>query len=593
MSGDARTGQGAAPDMAPARAVAVLDGVAKRFAGTRGGAAAALQNIDLQIRPGRVTGLVGPDGAGKTTLLRLIAGLLLPDAGRIEVMGHDTVRAPEAARQSLGYMPQRFGLYEDLTVAENLQLHADLHDLPAAERAPVFARLLDFTGLAPFTGRLAGRLSGGMKQKLGLACVLIRRPALLLLDEPTVGVDPVSRRDLWRMVQTLLAEGTAIVWATGYLDEAERCAEVVLLDEGRLLYAGPPADLAGQVAGRSFRLSGIAGDRRAVQARAARLPGVQDALILGAELRLVLHPGAVPPDPAAVGARGARLEPAAPRLEDAFVGLLSARRGDEAPARLQTRATDLPADRPAIEVRGLSRRFGAFLATDDVSFQVGRGEIFGLLGPNGAGKSTTFRMLCGLLPPSAGTALVAGVDLGRSAAEGRAHLGYVAQKFSLYGNLTGRQNMAFFGGAYGLSGRRLQQAMARAVDGLRLQHYLRRNVAELPLGIKQRLALACAILHGPSILFLDEPTSGVDPLTRREFWRHINDLAAAGVTVLVTTHFLDEAEYCDRVALMQAGRLIALGPQAELKAAQAGPELPDPTLEDAFIAYVRAGGPGP
>jgi len=562
-------------------------GLVKRFA-SRSGTVTALDGVDVAIRPGRVTGLVGPDGAGKTTLIRLMAGLLAPDAGTVTVDGHDTLRAPEAARGVLGYMPQRFGLYEDLSVSENLALHADLHDVPQDARPDTFARLLDFTGLAPFTGRLAGKLSGGMKQKLGLACALISKPKVLLLDEPSVGVDPLSRRDLWAMVQGLVDDGIAAMWSTSYLDEAERCAEVLLLDQGRLLYGGPPAAFTKQVAGRTWVVRDIAGDRRRVQGRANALPQVTDALIQGPAVRLVLSADGTPPSPADLGAASARLVTDPPRLEDAFVALLSERREAVPVARVTAEAGHGLSAGPVIEVRDLTKRFGDFTATDRVSFDVARGEVFGLLGPNGAGKSTTFRMLCGLLPPSGGTARVTGIDLGHAAAKARARLGYVAQKFSLYGNLTGRQNIAFFGGVYGLGGRKLRAATARVTEGLHLAEYLDHTVADLPLGIKQRLALACAVLHGPAILFLDEPTSGVDPLTRREFWRHINGLAETGVTVMVTTHFLDEAEYCDRVALMYQGRLIALGSPEELKAAQRTATMPEPTLEDAFIALVEA-----
>ncbi|SOD93606.1 ATP-binding cassette domain-containing protein [Caenispirillum bisanense] len=559
----------------------VLRGVVKRF-----GRTAVVDGLDLAVAPGGVTAVVGPDGAGKTTLLRLMAGLLAPDAGTVTVCGHDTIAEPEAARADLGYMPQRFGLYQDLSVAENLALHADLQGLPPADRPVVFERLLAFTGLAPFTGRLAGKLSGGMKQKLGLACVLIRKPRVLLLDEPTVGVDPVSRRDLWAMVQALRDDGTAVVWSTSYLDEAERCETVVVLDGGRVRFAGPPADLTAQVAGRTHVVEGLSGDRRRIQRRANALPAVVDALIQGPAVRLVLAEGAAPPAAEALGDSAAQVVPVPPRLEDAFVALLAPARPAVPGVRLDVRVGKGAAD--AIAVHDLTRRFGDFVAADRVTFSVPRGEVFGLLGPNGAGKSTTFRMLCGLLPASGGTARVAGFDLGRAAPAARARIGYVAQKFSLYEALTGRQNLAFFGGVYGLGRRALAEAVARVAGGLHLDAALDATVADMPLGIKQRLAVACAVLHGPEILFLDEPTSGVDPLTRREFWRHINGLAEDGVTVMVTTHFLDEAEYCDRVALMDAGRVIALGPPEDLKAAHRTAEVPEPTLEDAFIAAIAA-----
>ncbi|HTH16786.1 MAG TPA: ABC transporter ATP-binding protein, partial [Magnetospirillum sp.] len=318
-----------------------LDDVGKSFGGT-----AAVAGITASILPGRVTGLVGADGAGKTTLLRLMAGLLTPERGSVAVEG------------SLGYMPQRFGLYEDLTVAENLALYADLRGLPPAEQSSTFARLLAFSDLVGFERRLAGKLSGGMKQKLGLACALVATPSLLLLDEPSVGVDPVSRRGLWRMVHQLAEQGAGVVWSTAYLDEAERCHSVLLLDQGRLIYEGPPGALTNRVAGRSFAVRGCA-DRRAVQAAARTLPGIADALIQGAAVRLVMAEGATPPTPDQLGAPEATVEPVAPRFEDAFVALLDRRSGP--PPSLPTHARR-HGDGAVVEAADLTRRFGDFTA---------------------------------------------------------------------------------------------------------------------------------------------------------------------------------------------------------------------------------------
>ncbi|MCR6632756.1 MAG: ATP-binding cassette domain-containing protein [Magnetospirillum sp.] len=545
-----------------------LDDVVKSF-----GAVSAVAGITASIEPGRVTGLVGADGAGKTTLLRLMAGLLKPDAGRV------------AAVAEMGYMPQRFGLYEDLTVAENLSLYADLRGLAPADRAGAFARLLAFSGLGGFEARLAGKLSGGMKQKLGLACALVATPRLLLLDEPSVGVDPVSRRELWRMVHQLAGEGVGVVWSTAYLDEAERCHGVLLLDQGRLVYGGPPKALTERVAGRSFAVRG-GHDRRAVQAAARRLPGIADALIQGAAVRLVTAAGAAPPSSADLGAPEAVVEPVAPRFEDAFIALLDRNAGPP-PVLPDIVHHPRPRAGAVVEAAGLVRRFGDFTAVDHVGFTVAPGEIFGLLGPNGAGKSTTFRMLCGLMEPTSGTARVAGIDLATAAPEAKQRLGYMSQKFSLYPDLSVRQNLDFFAGVYGLAGRRRREVSAAMLEVFGLAPLADTDAGQLPLGFKQRLALAAAILHGPDILFLDEPTSGVDPLVRREFWGHINAMAADGVAVLVTTHFLDEAEYCDRIGIVYKGRLIALGSPDEIKAGQATPERPDPTLEDAFVALVE------
>ncbi len=559
-----------------------IEGVSRRF-----GDAVALDRLDAAIAGGRITGLVGPDGAGKTTLLRLIAGLLRPDAGRLEVLGHDSVAASERIHRRLGYMPQQFGLYEDLTVQENLDLYAELRNLAPADRRATFARLLDFTDLGPFTERLAGRLSGGMKQKLGLACALVSRPELLLLDEPSVGVDPMSRRELWSMVETLKAEGVAVLWSTAYLDEAEKCDAVLLLDRGRLLFEGRPDGLTGEVRGRVVKVE-VEGDRRPLLARALERPDVVDGVVQGRALRLVLADRDDAADRVAAWARSndATLRAAEPRFEDAFVARLGGGVRGRSPLAGE-RARRGAENAPVIEAEGLTKRFGDFTAAADMTFAIPPGEIFGLLGPNGAGKSTTFKMLCGLLRPSAGEGRVAGIDLRRAAAEARSRLGYMAQSFSLYGDLSTRQNLAFFAGVYGLRGRRRRARLDLVIATFELERHLATTARDLPLGFKQRLALACAVMHEPRVLFLDEPTSGVDPLTRREFWSHINALVEQGVAVLVTTHFMDEAEYCDRIALIFRGRTIATGSPDELKRRAVTDAVADPSLEDAFIRLVE------
>jgi ABC-2 type transport system ATP-binding protein len=550
----------------------------------------ALTDVVASVRAGMITGLVGPDGAGKTTLIRLMAGLLASSAGSIEVNGLDPVGDAAQLREFIGYMPQKFGLYEDLSVQENLELHADLRGVVGPERQAAFQRLLAFADLDRFAGRLAGKLSGGMKQKLGLACALLGRPRLLLLDEPGVGVDPMSRRELWRMVHELVGQGMTVVWSTAYLDEAELCREVLLLNEGRLLFAGKPADLTDRVRGRCVQVRGLQGSRRQLLARTLRRPEVLDGVIQGHSLRLVLRPTSPPPDlPQLEAGDTAKLVPVQPRFEDAFIDVLGGGPGgDSALAqRVHPIAGD---DRPAVEAVELTKRFGNFTATDRISFAVRRGEIFGLLGPNGAGKSTTFRMMCGLLTPTSGTAHVAGIDLKRSPSRARQRLGYMAQKFSLYTSLTVAQNLNFFSGVYGLRGARQEQVVAAMIEVFKLGPFLQTTPDTLPLGFKQRLALACAVMHEPDILFLDEPTSGVDPVTRREFWTHINGLVEKGVTIMVTTHFMDEAEYCDRIALVFRGQIIAAGTPDHLKELAAGPDQPDPSMEDAFIALVRRHG---
>jgi len=581
----------AATPPAPTRPAARVSALVKSFGATR-----ALDGITATLPEGQILGLVGPDGAGKTTLIRLFAGLMSPTSGTVEVLGRTPQAEGGATQAETGYMPQRFGLYEDLSVLDNLNLYANLRALDAAERAQRFAELLRFTDLSPFTERLAGQLSGGMKQKLGLACALLGAPRLLLLDEPGVGVDPLSRRELWRMVSELVARGVTVLWSTAYLEEAERCAYIWLLDGGRLLYDGPPRDLTGRVRGRVFRRPVRPGEARQIAEQELVQDAVLDAVIQGASVRLVAKPqresAFEPPQYQAVE----------PRLEDAYVELLGGPRKGESllargwPVQAPPAASgEVPpgtagARDPAVLVRAvdLTRRFGDFLAADHVGFEVRAGEIYGLLGPNGAGKSTTFRMLCGLLKPTAGDASVAGVNLLHAASRARARLGYMAQKFSLYGDLSVGQNLDYFADIYGLSRAAKRERVPAMIEMFELAPHLASNAALLPLGFKQRLALACATLHAPAVLFLDEPTSGVDPLMRREFWHHINALTTRGVAVVVTTHFMEEAEYCDRIGLIWRGRKVAEGTPDELKARVRSTRQPEPTLEDAFIALIEA-----
>ncbi len=554
-----------------------IEAVSKRFSGQP---QPAIDGLSVEFDAGRVNGLVGPDGAGKTTLIRLMAGLLVPSSGSVRVAGLDPVAEATELRAAVAYMPQRFGLYEDLSVMENLALYADIRGVRGAERRRRFDELLAFTQLAHFTDRLAGRLSGGMKQKLGLACALVKVPKLLLLDEPSVGVDPISRRELWRMAAELVGQGIAVIWSTAYLDEAEKCDQVLLLNAGRALFAGPPAQLTAELAGRSFLVHGLGAARRAVLEHALDHPAVIDGFVQGASLRLVLGPRAQPPTVEELRApAGARVVPAPPRFEDAFIAHLDQRVHPHT-AYAERQAIGAVGT-VTVSARGLTKRFGDFTAAEDISFMIHGGEIFGLLGPNGAGKSTTFKMLCGLLKPSRGTASVSGFDLLTAASQARARIGYMAQKFSLYGDLSVRQNLDFFAGIYGLR-RRRGPLIDRVVDAFGLAPYLNADAGGLPLGFKQRLALACATMHDPAVLFLDEPTSGVDPLTRREFWSHINALVGRGVTVVVTTHFMDEAEYCDRIGLVYRGRIVAEGPPERLKA-DAGVG----SLEEAFISLVE------
>ncbi|EKT61765.1 ATP-binding cassette domain-containing protein [Providencia burhodogranariea] len=561
-----------------------LDGVEKTFLGLD---SPAVERLTTEIRGGSVTGLVGPDGAGKTTLMRMLAGLLKPDSGTIRLMGLDPIKDSVQVHANLGYMPQKFGLYEDLTVQENLNLYADLRGVVGKERQQTNQQLLTFTDLTNFTGRLAGKLSGGMKQKLGLACTLIGKPKVLLLDEPGVGVDPIARRELWQMVHTLADEGMLILWSTSYLDEAEQCKEVLLLNQGKLLYSGEPQSLTQKMSGRSFLLEVPAANKRALLQDALVLPETTDGVIQGRYLRLILKPNASQ-ESLLQGLKltDAKLIDAEPRFEDAFIDLLGG--GPSHRSELAAIMPQIPANpnETVIEARNLTKKFGDFSATDTVNFQVKRGEIFGLLGPNGAGKSTTFKMMCGLMKPTDGQALVLGMDLKTSSDKARQHLGYMAQKFSLYGNLKVGQNLKFFSGIYGLHGKHQATKISEMVGAFNFTPIINQITDSLPLGFKQRLALACSLMHEPDILFLDEPTSGVDPLTRREFWLHINGMVDRGVTVMVTTHFMDEAEYCDRIGLVYHGKIIAAGTPDSLKQQVATEKNPNPSMEDSFIELI-------
>src|SRR6266542_440479 len=576
--------------------------IRKTFRRESGEEVTALDGVSLEVAHGSLTALVGPDGAGKTTLIRLATGLMTADSGELTVLGIDVSAEPQQVQDRIGYMPQKFGLYEDLSVQENLDLYADLHGVSFKERSERYPRLMEMTALGPFTSRLAGRLSGGMKQKLGLACTLVRAPDLLILDEPTVGVDPLSRRELWQIIfQLVNDQRLTVLLSTSYLDEAERCGHVVVLHEGGVLAQGRPSDISRLAEGRTYLVEPPAGQKTGgFQARLLDNPAILDAVPEGGRVRFVINNGIRGIDDAATNdspLAGATVSPAPPRFEDGFMILLrqstdKAKRGQGdnersvAPRLPVSLSANFPRGESAVQVRDLVRRFGTFTAVDHVNFEVRRGEIFGLLGPNGAGKTTTFRMLCGLLPASGGTLRVAGMDLRRARASARQRIGYVAQKFSLYSQLSVNENLAFFASAYGLRGGRKQDRIRWALQQFELAPLAHLPSGQLPGGYKQRLSMAAALLHEPEILFLDEPTSGADPLARREFWQRIVALAEQGVTVIVTTHFMGEAEYCDRIAIMDAGRVLAQGTPAEIRQ-RARLEGGEPSMEDAFIAIVE------
>ena len=488
----------------------------------------ALDNLSLNIEKGKITGLIGADGAGKTTLLRTIIGLLIPDKGEISTLGFNPVTQKEELTPLIGYMPQKFGLYEDLTVIENLTLYADLKNVPHE-----FEKMLEFTKLAPFQDRLAGALSGGMKQKLGLACTLLGNPEFLLLDEPSVGVDPISRKDLMQMVREMINPETTVLWSTAYLDEAHSFDTAVVIDRGRVIYEGKPHDLA----------------------------------------------------------------PTPQEFENKVIDLMGGYKQENSKiAENYTLLKDI--QDCTVEADNLEKKYGNFYAVKNNSFCIQKGEIFGLLGPNGAGKSTSFKMMCGLAKPTNGTARIMGIDITKDPEKARSNLGYMAQKFSLYGSLTVRENLEFFASAYGIKFKNRASRVKEIIEVFGLKDYADQKSEELPLGLKQRLSMACALIHNPPVLFLDEPTSGVDVLTRRDFWNHITSLARKGVTILVTTHFMDEAEYCDRISLFYHGETIALGTPEELKrkALELNPspkpaptsgEGELPTMEETFITLLK------
>lgn len=580
----------------------------KSFPDGRGGTTAALAGVSLEVPRGLMVALVGPDGGGKTTLIRLIMGLMPSNSGNIRVLGHDIVQHPRAAESDVGYMPQKFGLYDDLTVQENLNLYADLHGVSAADRKTRFPELFTMTNLGNFTRRLAGRLSGGMKQKLGLACALVRSPRLLVLDEPTVGVDPVSRQELWVILQNLVkTQSLTLLISTPYLEEAEFCQHALVMYRGKTLMEGSPQQVANRAKGRTFRLATPPQTKpRQLVATLLTSPAVAGAVPEGGDVRLVLKADATSIGQIPAAANATEIEP---HFADGFMVLLRQAVGAVAlPSSETPPVTNQPivhtaakfaappagssatasaeTDGPVVEVHDLVRRFGKFIAVDHVNFEIRKGEIFGLLGPNGAGKSTTFRMLCGLLPLTSGTLRVAGYDLRHARASARQAVGYVAQKFSLYSQLSVRDNLSFFASAYSLRGSRRKQRLARTAEEFDLGDLLSHTTGAIPDGYKRRLAMACALLHEPAILFLDEPTSGIDPLARSEFWQRITAMAERGVTVVVTTHFMEEAEYCDRMVIMMNGRVLAAGTPGEIRKLGAAPEKSEPTIEDAFIRVV-------
>jgi ABC-2 type transport system ATP-binding protein len=540
----------------------------------RYGTLEAVAGISFDVDEGEIFGLIGPDGAGKTSTLQILAGVLEPTDGLVEIFG----RSARDARSQTGYLTQAFSLYPDLTVWENLHYAGDLRRVPRADIAERGTRYLEMFDLDRFGHRLAGRLSGGMKQKLSLACALVARPRVLLLDEPTTGVDPVSRREFWDALAHLSVGGLTILIATPYLDEAERCGRLALVHKGALRQVGTPPELRASLGARRLEIhtDALGAAERVLEGIATPDGDVVDVQRFGDRLDLLTrHPdGArrlVERELTAAGVEVADIRVDEPSLENVFVASLRALGQEPKPWPFPWRAHHGSLRRQvAIGAEGLTKQFGSFTAVKDLSLQIRYGEIYGLLGANGAGKTTTIKMLCGLVEPTGGVVELAGRRGDVRAADVRQRIGYMSQKFSLYDDLSIRENLEFFAGVYGVPERERQEKARWVLSFAGLEGQQDAITGRLPGGWKQRVAFGAAIMHEPSVLFLDEPTSGVDPLARRAFWRMINRLADRGTAVLVTTHYLEESEQCNRLGFMAAGELVAQGSPSAIKSEQAG-----------------------
>lgn len=552
----------------------------------KGAQDAILKSVSADLREGRLIALVGADGSGKTTLMRVMAGLLKPQKGTVRIFGEELYSEHLSQLQSFcGYMPQQFGLYTDLSVEENLTLYADLFGLSDLDRKERFAELLSMTGLTDFTARPAGKLSGGMKQKLGLACALLNRPKILLLDEPSVGVDPLSRRELWAILKKNVQSGAmTVVVATTYMDEASLCDDVLIVENGEVVLHNTPEAIASLAEGLSFNVN-IAKGRRVRDVQAQLLDDtdlVLDAVPRAGSVRVLIKNQS---DRALLEQRHhICLQPTASGLEEGYL----VNRAKASPIHSYKKIGDdfsssisLTEEKPIVVAKDLVRRFGSFTAVDRTSFEVKSGEIFGLLGPNGAGKTTTFKMLCGLLKVTEGELEVAGVNVRHSSDQAREQLGYMSQKFALYADLSVSENFDFFASAYGLSGNEKEERIDFLIKEFDLQSFQNTQAKNLPGGIKQRLAMAVALIHKPKLLFLDEPTSGADVLTRRQFWRWITALSHMGTSIIVTTHFMEEALYCDRLLIQDAGLPLIMGSPEEVRGQCT-------TMDEAFIQIVKA-----
>jgi ABC-2 type transport system ATP-binding protein len=529
----------------------------------------ALDAVTFEVRPGEIFGLIGADGAGKTTAFRIMGGVLEPGGGEIRVLD----KSPRDARPGVGYLTQPFSLYMDLSVDENLNYAGGLREVPKKdfeERRERYFKLFDLTN---FTDRLAGRLSGGMKQKLALSCALIPDPKLLLLDEPTTGVDPVTRRDFWDALTSLATGGMSIIVATPYLDEAERCHRVALMERGKIYDIDTPAHFRSKMGVTRLEVK-VEPLAKAEDVLAAS-PEVEDVQRFGDRLDvMVARPDAAEADlyqrAEDRGLRIIEIRRSQPTLENAFVGQLRKMRGVHTVPHFPKPSPSLTRKEVVIGAKDLNKRFGSFQAVKNFQLEVHNGEIYGLLGANGAGKTTSIKIICGLIDPTSGSVTLLGKSKGLRSAAVRSRIGYMSQKFALYDDLTIGENLDFYARLYGVDESVREERKKWVLKSAELSGEAGMLTKSLPGGWKQRVAFGAAVMHEPEAIFLDEPTSGVDPLARRAMWRMINEFADRGAGILVVTHYLEEAEQCNRLGFMVAGEIIAQGSPGEVKANMKG-----------------------
>ncbi|MDY6856975.1 MAG: ATP-binding cassette domain-containing protein [Thermodesulfobacteriota bacterium] len=541
--------------------IVLIEDLTKKFRNTL-----AVDDLSLNIKRGEIFGLLGSDGAGKTTTIQMLCGILSPSSGLMFVDGHNVEKEPDAIRSAIGYMSQDFTLYLDMTVEENMDFMADLRGVIKTDREKQKKRLLQFSRMEPFRDRRAAALSGGMKKKLALSCALIHHPKVLILDEPTTGVDPLSRSELWRILYEFIVQGITVIISTPYMDEAERCHRLALIQDGRVIACDTPVRLKMLIRQSicSFRT-----DKINKACRILREDIKTQGQVYGDRIRVFLDNPDVElsrmeKDLADKEVIIEDCREVSPTMDDVFTCLLKDDI-DKDPKKVDVPFKSHDLGRQSIVVSDLTKMFGDFKAVDNVSFEVRTGTVFGLLGPNGAGKTTTIKMLCGLLPPTSGKAMVAGYDVGIQPRLVKANIGYMSQLFSLYPDLTVEQNMDFYGTIYGLGKKEKKIKKEWVIELAGLKDKEKHLTGDLAGGWKQKLALGCAVMHQPAVLFLDEPTSGVDPVARIEFWDIIHRFSEEGITSIVTTHFMDEAERCNLLGLMNNGKLIALGTPEELK----------------------------